>query len=231
MIKKSFVIYGERNSGTNYLETILTGHSYHISSEMAAFDCPVLNPSYGDNNCKYGHKHFFGFYDKEIKEADAGVIFIGIVRNPYDWIRALNKKKHHIPPENYSMLSFLNNEWYSIDHNKQSSTHGDELLNDRDFETGLRYENIFKMRSKKLRYLHHTMPTIAKNYEFIKYEDLCSDPWSFVTNLSLKYNIPLRMPILEPIAKKPYGLFDATKNTIDDKIDWEIENQVGYFRK
>ena len=230
MINKSFVIYGERNSGTNYLETILTGQSYHISSNMPAFDCLVLNPSRIDMKCKYGHKHFFGFYDKEIQEADTSIVFIGIVRNPYDWIKALNNGiKHHIPPKNYPMLNFLSNQWYSIDHDPESPTYGNELLEDRDFETGLRYENIFKIRSKKLRYLYHTMPTIAKNYEFIKYEDLCSDPWSFVTHLSLKYNIPLKMPILEPIIKDPYYFSCEIKQIIDDNIDWDIENEIGYF--
>lgn len=241
MIKKSFVIYGERNSGTNYLETVLTGQSYHLFHPQPAFtNIPVLNPSYRveerknpkfiDRENDFGDKHFFGFYDKYIKIA-SDVIFIGIVRNPYDWIIALNRDRHHIPKENYNMVNFLSNEWYSIHHRITSKTYGQELMTDRDFETGIRYKNIFKMRSKKLSYLYNTMPFIAKNYELIKYEDLCNDPWSIVTEWSDKYNIPMKMPIMEPIEKKPYHIEPEIEQIINEGIDWDIENCVGYYKK
>lgn len=242
MIKKSFVIYGERNSGTNYLETVLTGQSYHLFYPQSAFiHIPVLNTSYFDDykiptekhtvrKNNFGAKHFFGFYDENIK-IESDVIFIGIVRNPYDWITALNRDNHHIPPENHGIVNFLSNEWYSIDHLIRNKTYGEELMEDRDFETGLRYENIFKMRSKKLHYLYNTMPNIAKNYELIKYEDFCNDPWSIVTEWSNKYHIPMKMPIMEPIEKKPYHIEPEIKQIIDKGIDWEIENKLGYFIK
>lgn len=244
MINKSFVIYGERDSGTNYLETLLTGKSYHLHHHVAAFDIPVINKSYGDNDENiFDHKHFFGFHNHIIKRAN-NVIFIGIIRNPYDWIMGLSRTLHHIPPENHDIIGFLTNEWYSIENNKKHIDYGKELLDDRDFDTGklprlnnhsiknlpVRYKNIFAMRSKKLRYLYHTMPTIAKNYEFIKYEDLCNDPWSIVTRWSKKYHLPLNMPILQPIKKEPYHIEPEIKKIIDDNIDWEVENKIGYYK-
>ena len=231
MISKSFVIYGERDSGTNYLETLLTGKSYHLHHHVAAFDINLINPSAIEAEFKklFGHKHFFGFHSDAIKKAD-NIIFIGIVRNPYDWIVALSRTLHHVPPENHDIISLLTNEWYSIDHDKKSKFYCEEKLNDRDFDTESRYKNIFAMRSKKLRYLYHTMPTIAKNYEFIKYEDLCNDPWSIVTRWSKKYNLPLNMPILQPIEKEPYHIEPEIKKIIDDNIDWEVENKIGYYK-
>ena len=110
MIKKYFVIYGERNSGTNYLETVLTGKSYNLSYTSSSFETSVINSSIGEiYNNKYGHKHFFGFYDKILKNTSPNIIFIGIVRNPYDWIMDLHKSKHHIPPDNENIESFLKN--------------------------------------------------------------------------------------------------------------------------
>lgn len=244
MINKSFVIYGERNSGTNYLETILTGKSYHEHHNIAAFDIPVINSSIKQKfDPDHGHKHFFGFHSDIIKQTK-GVIFIGIIRNPYDWIMGLSKTLHHIPPENHDIISLLTNEWYSIEHNKKHIDYGKELLDDRDFDTGklprinnysrqnlpVRYKNIFAMRSKKLRYLYDTMPIIAKNYEFIKYEDLCNDPWSIVTRWSKQYSLPLNMPIMQPIKKEPYHIEPEIKKIIDNNIDWEIENKIGYYK-
>ena len=231
MVNKSFVIYGERNSGTNFLETLITGQSYHLSHNIAAFDIPVINSSTKQYfRSDYGHKHFFGFHDEEIKTA-SNVIFIGIVRNPYDWIMGLSRTLHHIPTENHDIISFLTNEWYSIQHNKESTNYQKEIFRDRDFCTGLRYKNIFAMRNKKLSYLHNTMPAIAENYEFIRYEDLCQDPWSIVTRWSKKYNLPLNMPILQPIKKEPHHIEPEIEQIINEGIDWDIENCVGYYKK
>lgn len=229
MTNKSFVIYGERNSGTNYLETLLTGKSYHLHHHVAAFDINLINPSAIESEFKnlFGHKHFFGFHSDAIKKAD-NTIFIGIVRNPYDWIMALNKSLHHIPPVNHKIKNFLLNEWYSIHHDKKSKFYGKEKLNDRDFDTELRYKNIFAMRSKKLKYLYHTMPKIANNYDLIRYEDLCTDPWSIITEWSDRYHLSLNMPIMHPIKKEPYKIDSKIKKIIDNNLDWYIENKIGY---
>lgn len=240
MINKYFVIYGERNSGTNYLETILTGQSYHLSHNDSAFNTCVINSSIAEfHNNRYGHKHFFGFYDDLIKDTK-NIVFIGIVRNPYDWIIGLHRAKHHIPPENHDINNLLTKEWYSIQHAKHHKDYGKELMGDRDFTSGdpygprtllKRYENIFSMRSKKLRYLFETMPTIAKNYEFIKYEHLCNDPMNILMSWSQKYNLTLNSSFLKPIKKGPHIIPSDIKEIIDRGINWEIENMVGYFRK
>jgi hypothetical protein len=245
MTNKYFVIYGERNSGTNYLETILTGRSYHISYDTCAFNTVVINSSIGEiYNNKYGHKHFFGFHDKIIKNASSNIIFIGIIRNPYDWIISLHRDKHHIPPENYDIENFLNKEWYSIQHNEKHKDYGQELMDDRDFTTGnlphlnylypepnlpKRYRNIFEMRSKKLQYLLEKMPLLTANYELIKYEDLCGDPMSIISQWSEKYDLKLNKSFIPPEKKEQYDIPIDIKKNIDDGIDWQIENKVGYY--
>ena len=61
MIKK-YTIYGERCSGTNYLENIIDIN----------FDVNLT--------WEYGHKHFFGHQDNKLKNSD-DTLFICIVRN------------------------------------------------------------------------------------------------------------------------------------------------------
>lgn len=232
MINKYFVIYGERDSGTNYLETILSGRSYHLSHDTSAFNTSILNSSVTElNNNIYGHKHFFGFHDEQIKKTTANIIFVGIIRNPYDWIIALHNTQHHIPSDNQDIRSFLTHEWYSIQHDKKHPKYRQELMNDRDFETGLRYKNIFAMRSKKLKYLFETMPLLTPNYELIKYEDLCNDPMNILAQWSKKYGLELNPSFMQPIIKEPYPMSAQTKEIIDKNIDWNIENKVGYFKQ
>lgn len=236
MINNRFVIYGERNSGTNYLEVVLSGQSHFLSYPNSAFNADVINASVSRKYLNfYGNKHFFGWFDENIKQAK-NIIFIGIARNPYDWIAALYRKKHHIPPENHEIKNFLTNEWYSVQHDPDDPSYGQELMDDRNFHTGilrvkpgLRYKNIFEMRSTKLKYLFETMPLLSTNYEFIKYEDFISNTMNILTQWAKKYNLELNQSFMPAIKKEPYKIPEDIKDIIDDGIDWEIENKVGYY--
>ena len=90
------------------------------------------------------------------------------------------------------------------------------------------------MRSAKIKYLCQTMPSLTKktkNYELIRYEDLCFDPWSIIAKISKKYFLPMNMPIMEPIEKNPYEIDPDIKQIIDNNVDWRAESLVGYARR
>lgn len=69
-------IFGERCSGTNYLQNLL----------LKNFDVSVT--------WECGFKHFFGFDEDKYNDK---ILFICIVRNPVDWINILYIKKWHLP--------------------------------------------------------------------------------------------------------------------------------------
>jgi hypothetical protein len=153
MIKK-VTIYGERCTGTNYLENLLTEN----------FDVKIT--------WKYGHKHFFGFND--LSNTD-DTLFIGIVRNPFDWLNSLYKSPWHIPKKiRKNITSFLNEEFYSVNDLPEIRpiTNKKEIMKDRHIYTKKRYKNIFELRYTKLNFLMNDMPKLVKNYIFIRYEDL-----------------------------------------------------------
>jgi hypothetical protein len=196
MINK-VTIYGERCSGTNYLEELLTEN----------FDVTLV--------WKYGWKHFFGFND--LKNSD-DVLFIGIVRNLHDWVNSLYKGKHHLPKENTDDVnSFLNNEWYSVDKDNK------EMLNDRHIETKNRYKNIFELRHVKNKFLVEEMPKLVKNYLLITYDELVSNFVKTMRNIK-NYKLPVKVNIKFPAnisyyKKRKDKLFVKTDNNIDGKID------------
>lgn len=147
MIRK-FTIYGERCSGTNYLENLI----------LMNFDVKIT--------WEYGHKHFFGF--NKLTNSD-DTLFICIVRNPYDWINSLYREQHHLPQQFKNIENFLNDQYYSL---------GGENNNyqiDLSIYSNQKYINIFEMRHIKLKFLMEDMPLLVKNYIFIKYEDLIND--------------------------------------------------------
>tara|TARA_B100001027_G_scaffold46159_2_gene30096 strand:- start:35338 stop:36036 length:699 start_codon:yes stop_codon:yes gene_type:complete len=164
MLRK-YAIYGERCSGTNYLENIIN-----------------INFDVKTRTQEYGSKHFFGFHDDALKKSD-DTLFICIVRNLPDWINSFYREKHHLRLRYITNMSeeekidkFLNKEFYSInDHDHGYCTYSKELMNDRNIYTGKRYKNIFELRHTKIKWLLEDLPNKVKNYIFIRYEDLIND--------------------------------------------------------
>ncbi len=156
-MRRKVTIYGERCSGTNYLEELLTTN----------FDVEIV--------WDYGWKHFFGFQD--LRDAD-DVLFIGIVRNVHDWINSMFREKHHLPAAlTATVETFLSQPFYSIYDNNR------EIMEDRHLVTGERYRNIFEMRLVKTKFLRDTMPMLVKHYHFITYDDLVEHLEEVLTRL------------------------------------------------
>lgn len=204
---KNFTILGERHSGTKFLQEFIS-KTFTI-----------------DITYDYGFKHFFGFNNKEIISAN-NTLFIGIVRNPYDWIMAMKKIPHHIPSENQASIDrLICKEWYSIDLN------GEEILKDRNYLNGNRYKNIFDLRYHKNDYLINTMPVISKNYLLIRYEDLITKN-EIIKNL-IRRKFHLKTSDYKPkiIEKKPYEIPENILLKINQNINWENEFFLDYAQK
>ena len=204
MLKK-YTIYGERCSGTTYLEQLINLN----------FDIEIT--------WSYGWKHFFGFND--LSNTD-DVLFIGIVRNLSDWVNSLYREKHHLKPEiTKDTNSFLNNTFYSFHDNNNT-----EIMEDRNIETNERYKNIFELRHIKNKFLIENMPKLVKNYLLITYDELLVN-FSGVMEKIKKYNLLVRNDIDFPLniiyyKSNPNKIFIKKKNEIQDEI---IINKANLF--
>jgi hypothetical protein len=213
MVNK-FTIYGERCSGTNYLEGLITRN----------FNATVT--------WEFGRKHFFGFNDLSGADAD-DTLFVGIVRDPTEWLNSFYRHLHHLPPHlcpkplpsslknnivaqrnnhNHNAYRFLNGAFYSLP--------SDELgviIPDVHLYTKHRYKNIFEMRHTKLRFLVEDMPKKVKHYLLIKYEDLMNhfdatmDRIKAAGNLEIKDGVPYPLNIHTYKAIKTAKTFDPKK--------------------
>lgn len=215
MIKR-FQIYGERCSGTNLINALMSGNSMHHKNKIGSF--PELKPT-----SHFGHKHWIGHNTKRIIEEGDDTLFIGIVRNPYDWIMSFRRQLYHVPPELQNIRNFLNNTWYSIENGK-------EVIWDRFWKTGDRFSSIFELREEKLKYLYFVMPKIAKNYIFITYEELCSDTDSFIGKVAEKTGLKSRPHNLN-IKLKTYNVPLGIVDKVNSSVNWTLENLVGYEKK
>jgi hypothetical protein len=195
MIKK-VTIYGERCSGTNYLEQLL----------ITNFDITLT--------WEYGWKHFFGFND--LSNSD-DVLFIGIIRNIYDWINSFYRDQHHLPLElGGDLYKFLDSEFYSV----YNITENNEIMQDRNLENNERYKNIFELRHIKNKFLIESMPKLVKNYLLITYDDLADN---FVSVMNKIKNCNLEV---KPNIEFPYNIsyYKDEKNKIFIKKEKKDNN-------
>ena len=201
MIKK-VQIYGERCSGTNYLERIL----------CLNFDVEII--------WNYGWKHFFGFSD--LSNSD-DVLFIGIIRNLEDWINSLHREKHHLPPHlTENIKTFLTDTFYSIDENNN------EIMDDRNIDTGERYKNIYELRLVKNKYLVEKMPNLVKNYCLITYDELIDDflgTMNKLKNYDLKIKDNIAFPSNTEYYKDSLDILFVKKENHIAKEEIKIENE------
>lgn len=194
MIQK-VTIYGERCSGTNYLEQLL----------ITNFNVKIV--------WTYGRKHFFGFSD--LSNSD-DVLFIGIIRNIIDWVNSLYRERHHLPSHLFKSIdTYLTSEFYSFYSLK-------ELMEDRNLETNERYKNIFELRHIKNKFLVETMPTLVKNYLLITYDNLVSD-FDHIMNKIKDYNLPIKTNIEFPLNVTYYKndkkkVYTKKENAISDEL-------------
>ena len=222
MLKK-YTIYGERCSGTNYLENIINiNFDAHLTWE-------------------YGHKHFFGFQDDALKNSD-DTLFICIVRNLPDWINSFFRQKHHLPLLYKEKLSyeekldvFLNKEFWSFDDHNGNRDTTKEIMEDRNIYTGKRYKNIYELRHTKLKWMLEDLPNKVKNYIFIRYEDLINDFDKTLLKIKDKglevkknINFPLNTDNYKNNNKKK---FKRKKNNISNEFILNNPNLITFYEK
>jgi hypothetical protein len=237
---KKFAILGERCSGTNFLEELIT-HNFNLLYTT-----------------EYGSKHFFCFDDYTNKNTQ-DTLFIGIIRNPIYWLNSFSKELYHVPEQNRkNIASFLFNEFYSV-HDEIDTTHKpyDSNIfvmnnkfythqyktnqNDLNYRTGKKYKNIFELRKTKNDYLINVMPTKVDNYILVNYEDLLYNMEITLNAIKDQFNLTLSKPSFETIKK--YKKSDAYKFVLQRQITFNPdvvkmiwrnldviqENNLGYF--
>jgi len=199
----NFTIYGERCSGTTFLEEAITSN----------FNLPVM--------WYYDWKHFFGSYDFDAdkKESEANgtgapadnTLFIGIVRNPVRWLHSFSKRKQNLPASNQTLGNFFQHEFYSVNEN-------DEVIaEDVHLTTKERFKNIFELRKVKNDFLINVMPTKVQNYILITYEDLL---YKYDETLNAIQHLFGLTPLYSEYVKIPNHTIDQTPFAGEREVDF-----------
>ena len=215
---KEFQILGERCSGTNWLECLVLKN--YLSRSSIRF-CERGTP-----------KHFFLKTDfaqaREQPPPWCDIVFVAIVRNPFDWLMSLHRTPHHaLLNGGMDFGDFIRSQWLSFE--------GDTTLKEKVVED---FPNVLTMRTAKIRFLMELRNTV--NIAFFTHEYLVKDfrrisaleRFGFVRKGELenieKYVHPDNKIGIEPYSPKRYDIPKEDRDFIVSSLDWTLESKMGY---
>lgn len=222
---KYFEVFGERNSGTNYLR--ITGTSN--------FD--LINYTN-----RFGHKHYYikgletdkisgnAFKSLNLKSIieHQDTLFLIAIRDPYTWLQSMFYSPWDLIPDEYSNLSFNESrkriETEGFDkfiRQKVSSYLNSEAIEHDKIET---FENMVEMRNCKNEYWMELYRRVD-NCKFIRLENFIDDLLSVIESYPIKSKNPYKVDLLNYRRPKTYPEVSAkSKKYIDSILNNELDN-------
>jgi hypothetical protein len=219
---KYYTIFGERNSGTNYLKSVLD---------------KKLNLKYTN---KFGFKHWYiknhhprgrenETTDNECLEDienNEDTLFIFTVRNAYDWCGSMKQKPYHIRSDKSNMFNFISKKYIAYqeslppEHSKNSKSpwYVDKITNTYFIEEAV---NLIQLRNTKNEHFYN-LKNKVKYFSLIKQESLLDDINKMISDLNLSCN---STDILNNY-RKPinYKLDEQSKEFINKNLNNYIDN-------
>lgn len=172
-------IFGERCSGTNYVETLLLENFPQLTKTK-----------------EYGWKHGF-IQPRYIRPS---CFFLGVTRHALDWLRSFYRTPHHVGPwiEQANFGSFLRHEWSCVasgrvlgrPNHALGLTRDAEIMGERHPVTGARIDNVVQMRNLKLQSLLK-LQNLTPHMAFLRYEDARDAPDEMVHMIAQRTGLPM----------------------------------------
>jgi len=220
---KRFALIGQRCSGTNFVE--------HLMKK----NFPNCRFYVTDNVKDTPHKHHWpkidGTTDFPFLHFDS-CLFVLVVRNPYDWLSSL----------------FIHSELMFAMRRKNFSTflrcQARHVFEDRRFDTHFGtnnppFSNILAMRNYEIANFLEAGKRV-KNFAVVSYDTVNSDPEGFIEYLANYFQLKRSRRFVsvntykgcKNRAYKPRNYAPITPENLDfifENLNWDIENQLGFF--
>lgn len=234
---EDMVIMGERCSGTNYVWSLLQ----------------MNFPTYTMHGDLYAKKHFFPWVDlKEFGISKKGkrdrdlnflqgsnqTLFVLVVRNPYDWLRSFYAQPHFASKKmvEKGFFHFIKDEWKAVEGENSEKAFTDHW---NPYENRA-FANVLELRKfKMLNYLQ--IGLFVDHFLVVRYEFAAKHPQEFVAFVSETFEMQ-KNEVFQKVGsykgegqkkfqKKEYPPFkDVELQYVEEHLDWEVEEFVGYFR-
>lgn len=225
-------IFGERCSGTNYIERLVRSN----------FDIQITSD--------YGFKHWFvpdvsprsapnittDLEQRRPLSDSSDTLFLFVFRNPYDWLRSCFGKPHHSHGSSFKDFGeFLRCKWTSGDtvqrcaYWRKDPQYGYYWIEEAD--------SILHLRKLKISHFFE-IQKLVNSYAVIRYEDYLRDPQE-ILNLAQGFHIAHKEEIVDIKSYKGKGEETFSRSTylpfsfedfsyINETLDWSLEASIGY---
>lgn len=223
-----FHVLGERSSGTNFVKRLL-GRNTPLKPTEAL-----------------GWKHAF----MHMRAVPADLAVVCVVRSADSWVRSMHAKPWHTTPalQGLNFSDFIRADWDTIVDRPRyfddldPQTLGQPLQYDRDPLTGARFENVFALRTAKLRSLI-TMLNRDCACVLLRMEGATAAPQDTLgqmrASLGLSPSTDAFRPVIKRLGSKFKAAIDTRPDTPDQlspadvqhmkaSLDLDLESQLGY---
>jgi hypothetical protein len=237
-------VFGERNSGTNYLRKLFEKNYKNIKTLIGSDGFGWKHGNLGNPWIRRKDDGTFVHIPiRDYKKDSENVLFVIIYRNPLTWIQSTHQSPHHAPELfDLSFNDFITKRWRSYygpgatdldpDQEKRFSIINENNL----FEE---YENIFDLRKQKIN-IFEKFKDKVNNVTYLQYENLREDYSAVLKKIALEYDIETNSKTeniyedkfgFEKYKKKKYPpVSSETLDTLFEEIDWRFENKIGYWK-
>ena len=240
-------IYGERNTGTTYLEQLLL-RNLHVDSLRGGIPRSIrrLFPNSERARDWYfratswrnlGWKHAFVPSENQLARArpdTSRLLFLTLTKNPYAWLLSLYRQPYHAKRKYSSLEQFLEEPWQTVGRENTRSA----------------FANPVEMwNQKNAAYLALGGYTTALH---CRYEELLADPLGFLERLCSKHGIQSRRSSFKNVHEAMKGhdrgktfddyrayylnerwraeLDDNSIRLINERLDPDVMTRFGYPR-
>ena len=230
------VVFGERNSGTNYVSELLRRNFAKLTN-MASDKIERFG-------FRYGWKHGFA----TMVSAPRNALCVIVVRHPETWLRSMHQRPWHSTSavRHKSFSDFIRSEWTScIDEQNFGVLKDDfrwlsELQYDRHPLSGERFSNIIALRNAKITSFFGNRNRFL-NFLVVRLEDVQDNPSSFIHEVGKLYTLEVNSEFLDIHQRRGKdldGKFSRTRyrelKAEDKKFVWQQldetqEGLTGYF--
>lgn len=220
-------ILGERVSGTCFVQKLIAEN----------IGLQAVSP--------FGHKHYFQEVNPRIMTDDT--LFVFISRDIIEWLNSFMVNTFHADMSIRNctaMKDFLRMEWKCIMDStsgtpQTSKDYGNEMMCERDPETGGRFENVIKMRNSKMRHFLSIHENV-EHFVHLRYEDVRDSPEEVLNEICSEFGLTRRGKFVDvktirgkgkvPYSRKIYPDMEADDlHFVMGNIDHSLEEQLGYL--
>jgi hypothetical protein len=194
-------LYGERNTGTRYLERLL---GLNLDAELLRGSVPLrLQRLFGNNEAvrdlffwltyhrNLGWKHSMAPDPRTAtrvwSRGEQALVFVTLTKNPYSWLLSLYRRPYHSRVKPGTFAEFLVSPWPTVRRERAAVEFRNPIdIWNRKNGSYLRLQN-------------------GRNTVNLRYEDLLADPRSVVSQLCSRFSIKSRSPEFR-------NVFESTKD-------------------